>query len=795
MGYFFDGGFTGFLYSMKETGRKLANGAKELVEDFISGFNGHGWKLWKRNGSWRLEIDEIFVRKSLTAYEQIISQITSIKGSQGITQGHAKIKKVEIGESDVYNETVSLKSKENFLSSKWRSGVIGGINSTLEINQASFSVKNSNFTQYLYVYANNSVESLEIEVSNFKGKEIIYSYFNEDGIRGVLTIKGNGIYLLPKSVGIPNMSTENVGFLIYSGTSFHLKDINATIETREDISKKRCFILEIEDESNSIVEYDFIRCQRDSKFYHVQVGSVYQYYINIPITEFETDEYGEFINPPTPGDEIVQFGNASHNDKYKNRHSAIYLHLEENEPIIDLMADIYTKDWGEGDLIKVRLGGNIPYTDGDRGLYCVNGKLLFVDSYGDVISALNPDGSASFARGNISWTADGYPYFKGQITSGDENGKHIEINPIEASINIYDESNIQVNTFEGNSYGNIDDLFDINLPSITPITSTKLLENITSSTEVVENYEEITATEEKYIYLDGSILIEHEGFTYTSDIYKGTDGKGSCSNSCKLVIRKYNIETGEILGEEVLKNNSTTDSGSTTSIILSFKTTIAEEGFYRLIYILESSVKSNDGTRNTSNVTLSPKSFKLVRQQYISRFFANGLCLGISSENYFSLIKKNSSYWGDYMSLDYNTTNCGLRADTQRMYLKSNPRGFKKPIFAFPMKVAFKGVIHISPNGNISNGSDMSFDYSSISLSWSYIENSYRLLELLYPTEWKQYNFSTSGTLIINIIEYGAQKPNDAYVYNLSDDRASIKIYTTNNILSDFMISYHYLLD
>ena len=41
-----NGKFYGFLCSAKETGQKLANGVKEYVEDFVSGFAGHGWKIW-----------------------------------------------------------------------------------------------------------------------------------------------------------------------------------------------------------------------------------------------------------------------------------------------------------------------------------------------------------------------------------------------------------------------------------------------------------------------------------------------------------------------------------------------------------------------------------------------------------------------------------------------------------------------------------------------------------------------------------------------------------------------------
>lgn len=345
-----NGKFSGFLCSIRDTGKKLKDGAAVMVEDFLSGFNGYGWKLWKKSNLWRLEIDELLVRKSFTTFEHIISQITSIRGGQTISQGHAKIKAVTIIEADVYREN--------------------------------------------------------------------------DG--------------------------------------------------EETITQEQCYRLEIDDESNSIVEYDFVQCLKGDRQYLVQVGSVFQYYINIPITEFDSDaEMGEVLNAPQAGDEIVQFGNASHQDKYKNRHSALYLHVDEDEPAIDLMTNMYSKDWSNA--IKVRIGGNLPGTDGDRGFYSVNGKIISVDENNEIVYEINPDGSGYFARGKFSWTKDGSPKFSGtillqidennvwEVTEAGENiignkdGKRIVISPVSQDIKVFDDSNNNVLSIEGSNRNDISD--------------------------------------------------------------------------------------------------------------------------------------------------------------------------------------------------------------------------------------------------------------------------------------------------------------------------------------------------
>ena len=64
----------GMLASAKKTGKQILNAAgeyvAEVVEDFMSGFAGHGWKIWEYvSGKWKLEIDSIVVRETMTVFE------------------------------------------------------------------------------------------------------------------------------------------------------------------------------------------------------------------------------------------------------------------------------------------------------------------------------------------------------------------------------------------------------------------------------------------------------------------------------------------------------------------------------------------------------------------------------------------------------------------------------------------------------------------------------------------------------------------------------------------------------
>lgn len=76
-------GISGFLSSAKATGKQILNKAGKLIpeyiEDFVSGFAGHGWKIWNYRSEidsennelkkYKLEIDSLTVRESMTVFE------------------------------------------------------------------------------------------------------------------------------------------------------------------------------------------------------------------------------------------------------------------------------------------------------------------------------------------------------------------------------------------------------------------------------------------------------------------------------------------------------------------------------------------------------------------------------------------------------------------------------------------------------------------------------------------------------------------------------------------------------
>lgn len=624
-----NGKFSGFLCSIRDTGKKLKDGAAVMVEDFLSGFNGYGWKLWKKSNLWRLEIDELLVRKSFTTFEHIISQITSIRGGQTISQGHAKIKAVTIIEADVYREN--------------------------------------------------------------------------DG--------------------------------------------------EETITQEQCYRLEIDDESNSIVEYDFVQCLKGNRQYLVQVGSVFQYYINIPITEFDSDaETGEVLNAPQAGDEIVQFGNASHQDKYKNRHSALYLHVDEDEPAIDLMTNMYSKDWSNA--IKVRIGGHLPGTDGDRGFYSVNGKIISVDENNDIVYEINPDGSGYFARGKFSWTKDGSPKFSGtillqidnnnvwEVTEAGENiignkdGKRIVISPVSQDIKVFDDSNNNVLSIEGSNRNDISDFFGGTPPTIT-------IKNIPFSIAATVTRAEMTVTEGFYTSTLMNLSVE---FNYNYSQYSESSASGNISGT--LYLDNFSDSSySNYQNSSVIASFNVDVTGTGTFVVRN--TATIEKGYHTLRFLI---LKD----RSVTSFSISSLNVEFVIDSYLASLFANGIVLGSSTNNLFYAINKQPNPLLNIKNLFFGVMNdfSGLKIDTSGSYSK-----IKGHWGLLPSLIAY-GVVW---GGNTPTYKAIkTFDGSSFPAATRIGEGVYRIN---FPTSWRSLNISATNAYVMltgigfSIIDGGSNAP------------------------------------
>lgn len=191
------------------------------------------------------------------------------------------------------------------------------------------------------------------------------------------------------------------------------------------------WLLTLEEQHTGFQAHDFIRAQSFSN------GSMHGYWVEIaevreaegvqtlvvPLTEFSgsistqmgfecvKDDYGE-MNFPAEGDDIVQFGNSQNSA----RQSAIYLHADESgQPAIDILLGIRAKSFAG--CLKLRMGGDIPGTDGLKGFYCENGMIKGVDEIGHTLYCIYPDGTAEFGNGSARFAANKSGFIAGGAIS------------------------------------------------------------------------------------------------------------------------------------------------------------------------------------------------------------------------------------------------------------------------------------------------------------------------------------------------------------------------------------------
>lgn len=695
-----NGKFYGFLCSAKETGQKLANGAKEYVENFVSGFAGHGWKIWEYvKGKWMLEIDSIRVRGQFTVFEMLVSKIRAIIGSQAITQGHAKVKSVIVADCEVHKELRTERYAEDFTEPKWEKLAADN----LVITQRMITVNGSSkYSPTLFVEsANYAINPFGFTVTGLK-ESIQLTWTDEKGTMQLMEITEDGEYEYPQSYQLVDspFETQRVGIIIhYMEDSLTIKQGVSSFEYSDFVTTEPCYSLEIEDEINTISEYDFIKCQKPEKTYHVQVGSISEKYINIPISEFDVDEEGNVTNPPKVGDEIVQFGNSSHIKSYAGRHSAIYMHSDEGlQPAIDVLDGIYSKDWS--DCLKVRMGGDLPGTNGDKGFYCVNGKLLFVNENGITVSVINPDGSASFARGKLSWTNEGSPVFSGtillqidennvwKVTEEGENiignptGKRIEIDGKNAEINVFKENGKEATKIEGNTYRDYTGIFTGEVPDFSFVNK-----------EVKKEYPDIGNYNTNYDYY----LIEEGGFWVNSDNIYLSWGSSSYSYDISLttnstatiqvraiIYKMKNETTTSVYQMYTFVSDTMTDGSGINVSIGTVQRLLLEKGYYYRVSMKITSTVSI-ATPGNSFVTIkwSNADMKLYTTGYAASLFANGICLGSSPENMFGVFSYYDYFNEENMDIYFHSPQAGYKIEKNQAYIRQGGNwGLAIPVIA-----------------------------------------------------------------------------------------------------------------
>ena len=207
---------------------QLKNTASIISEAFTSGLLGSGVKLYNDNDSWKLEIDEITVRKVMNVFELLINKYKSVNGGLIVSPGNGKVKTVTLAD-DIY--TLEIEGDMTFAA--------GDL-----VRCQTFRTTGSKY--YWVPITSVSGSNITIAASSFTsslpevGDELVQLGNTTDTSRQdaiIISASGDGAPSIKQYAGISSVSLEGKEVTVISPTenkftgTFTIKSSGKTIES------------------------------------------------------------------------------------------------------------------------------------------------------------------------------------------------------------------------------------------------------------------------------------------------------------------------------------------------------------------------------------------------------------------------------------------------------------------------------------------------------------------------------------------------------------------------------------
>lgn len=752
-----NGKFYGFLCSVKETGRKLTNGVKEYVEDFVSGFAGHGWKLWEyMTGKWKLEIDTIVVRETMIVFEMLISKIRAIIGAQTISQGHGKVKSARISDDGteylivLEDEDMSIVAHDfvrcqTFVGDKTKLyhvevDSVDVETKTLHIPLSEFDVDESGkvlnppaagdeLVQFgnsqnkarqsaIYLHADETGQPaidvmFDIDSKNWDGKVKVRMGGNipgGNGLKGFYSVNGMVKAVDDKGVVIYELSPDGSvnlgkGNIVYSpatnkvslGSGVTLTWNNLDSESKANLKgepgkdgesgrdgldgingKDGNDGLDIVWKGDSSIppaspQKNWVYRDTDNGRVYIYNGTVW----TLMVADGNDGIDGTNGEPGADGKSVYITYNDSEEEPKKPTGDGTTegWHTDSTASVIWISQKVAESadsgEWGKPINIKGEPGKDgqdanlLPWVeDWDNNKtqigseHIISPKMFAGTNTGTSdqpvltgialgrrvvnINGIYKTGLFGIKNGKLTFGIDaetGEAIFRGKVITGAENGKRIEISPETSDIKMFKADGTIAGVFDGNEYMQMDNLFDVKAPTI----------NLTLALPDYKQY--ISASNNKYTEEIVEVLL--------SDLFE-TQGNVSMLYMGKVQIYQ-NIVVNDTTGYPVYSFgrikvglNSYRDSAKNELISTSYLLEIGssqngtyidykddatmiplEDGYHQLFISYQ--IYISPWLKDTK-VLLQLVNFtaRTVYSNYVSKYYANGLTLGTSSENLFS---------------------------------------------------------------------------------------------------------------------------------------------------------------
>lgn len=350
----------------------------------------------------------------------------------------------------------------------------------------------------------------------------------------------------------------------------------------------------------------------------------------------------------------------------------------------------------------------------------------------------------------------------GKITAGDSDGQRVDLLPDDKSLKIYNSSGSEVSSFEGNSYSAPTDMFGSASGNISMKLRTATSYGYGSGVSLGHGSRALYGDNSGLVQRTEDVIISNTihtpspvefvvsgalATTYTPPT-AGPDGVLLIDRARATISLHLDTYSDSGLTNRVGTQEIKRYSDRNGTAVISQKRIKATSGGYHVLRItmvlmvqggsdISASVKWGSAITGQSDIYgVYTSDF------YVSRYFANGLCLGISEANYVMVYNQDNN-----LGMRLKMENSGYGFDVSGSGIKYRHHGgdwVNMPMFVMKARYGYSNNAYVRNSGKSFNGDLPEAERIS--------QGSVRLT---FPSSWASQLTLSEENLIVNVVGYG----------------------------------------
>lgn len=373
---------------------------------------------------------------------------------------------------------------------------------------------------------------------------------------------------------------------------------------------------------------------------------------------------------------------------------------------------------------------------------------------------------------------------EGRVVAGSSDGQRVELQPDNKSMKIYDESGMEAASYEGNTYTSLASLFSSESGSFAMNGYKKGLLSLYGNNSGASDYSLAEYHASSAIHSDTPIEVVVSGYlqTYCTDpaLMSASPPEGGPSTqsptnqyaSASLAVYVYTysdaaltIKTGSALvascggrGNRTLSNaRAKTSSGGYHVVVVRVHLVAHGSDQYAV---------ANWGSSVSQKADIS---VTYTSDFYVSRYFANGFCLGRSTSNYILAYSQGSA------GMRFIMENSGYGFDVSGSGIKY--RHHSGSWINMPMLVFRGRATHSTSGSTVTYSWASSSSYNSANPTLARVSEGN--IKATFPSSWTSAGITPSNC-IINVVGYGVNKggsfPVKAQIFEIGSDYVTVTV-------------------